>query len=110
MTDRGKGWLIMAGASLLLWSAIFWAWDAFAQMPPRQYRGDARLTVQFTTARNVESLCNMISEGRLRRIEACANEQVMILPDPCGYPGRYAEIVCHEIGHARGWVHQERVG
>jgi len=49
----------------------------------------------------------MITEGRLRNVEACANENVMILPDPCSYPGRYAEVVCHEIGHSLGWVHQE---
>jgi hypothetical protein len=107
LTDRAKGWLIMAAISLAAWGLVFFAVAAFAQMPPRSYRGDVRLTVQFTTARNVESLCGMITGGRLRNVEACANEQVMILPDPCTYPGRYAEVVCHEIGHARGWEHED---
>lgn len=94
------GWAVALLISLSMWALIA---QAFAQMPPRMFRGPVQITVQFTDAQNVESLCGMITEGRLRNVEACANDQVMILPDPCGYPGRYAEVVCHEIGHARGW-------
>ena len=101
------GWTGALLLSLALWAVAF---AAFAQLPPRAFRGPVQITVQFTNAENVESLCGMITNGRLHGVEACANEQVMILPDPCGYPGRYAEIVCHEAGHALGWVHAERVG
>lgn len=98
------GWGVAFMIGLLIWAMIA---SAFAQMPPHQYRGPARLTVQFTSPENVQSLCALITSGRLRNVEACANDTVMILPDPCTYPGRYAEVVCHEIGHARGWVHVE---
>jgi hypothetical protein len=98
------GWTGALLLSLALWAVAF---AAFAQLPPLAYRGPVQITVQFTDAQNVEGLCGMITEGRLRNVEACANEQVMILPDPCTYPGRYAEVVCHEIGHSHGWVHRE---
>lgn len=101
------GWTSAFIVSLFMWFLIA---QAFAQRAPRAYRGPVQITVQFTSAQNVESLCGMITNGRLRNVEACANENVMILPDPCAYPGRYAEVVCHEIGHARGWVHQEAQG
>lgn len=80
--------------SLLAWALIGLA---FAQMPPRAFRGPVQVTVQFTSAANVEGLCGMITEGRLRGVEACANNNVIIAPNPCGYPGRYASIMCHEI-------------
>ena len=101
------GWTGALLLSLALWAVAF---AAFAQLPPRAFRGPVQITVQFTSAENVDGLCRMITEDRLRNREACANEQVMILPDPCTYPGRYAEVVCHEIGHSHGWAHRESVG
>ena len=101
------GWSAAFALGCAIWAVI--ATLALAQMPPRTFRGPVQITVQFTSSENVENLCGMITEGRLRNVEACANEQVMILPDPCNYPGRYAEVVCHEIGHTHGWTHRERV-
>ncbi len=94
------GWAVALLISLSMWALIA---QAFAQMPPRMFRGPVQITVQFASSENVENLCGMITGGRLRNVEACANENVMILPDPCTYPGRYAEVVCHEIGHSHGW-------
>lgn len=109
---KGQRALIGWSTALLLGAAIWLGLYAvaFAQRAPIAYRGPVQITVQFTDAQNVESLCGMITNGRLHGVEACANEQVMILPDPCTYPGRYAEVVCHEIGHSHGWVHRESVG
>ena len=98
---RVIGWVVAFALGCAFWAIV--ASVAFAQMSPRAFRGPVQITVQFTDAQNVESLCGMITEGRLHGVEACANEQVMILPDPCTYPGRYAEVVCHEIGHSHGW-------
>jgi len=99
------GWSVAFLLGCAFWAIV--ASVAFAQRAPQAYRGPIQITVQFTSAQNVESICGMITDGRLRNVEACANENVMILPDPCSYPGRYAEVVCHEIGHSLGWVHQE---
>lgn len=99
------GWTAALLLGAVIWAALYAV--ALAQRAPIAYRGPVQITVQFTDAQNVEGLCGMITEGRLRNVEACANERVMILPDPCTYPGRYAEVVCHEIGHARGWNHTE---
>ena len=102
------GWSVALLMGCAIWAAVYSV--ALAQRAPQAYRGPVQITVQFTDAANVEGLCGMITNGRLHGVEACANERVMILPDPCTYPGRYAEVVCHEIGHSRGWVHVERVG
>lgn len=102
------GWTVAFLIGCAFWALV--ASVAFAQRAPPAFRGPVLIAVQFESAENVEHLCGMISEGRLSNIEACANEQIIILPDPCGYPGRYAEVVCHEIGHAHGWVHRERIG
>jgi hypothetical protein len=99
------GWTVAAIISLAIWVLAYSV--ASAQRAPQMYRGPVQITVQFTNAQNVESLCGMITNGRLHNVEACANERIMILPDPCIYPGRYAEIVCHERGHVLGWVHRE---
>ena len=95
------GWVVAFALGCAFWAIV--ASVALAQMPPRMFRGPVQITVQFTSSENVENLCGMITGGRLRNVEACANENVMILPDPCTYPGRYAEVVCHEIGHSHGW-------
>jgi hypothetical protein len=34
---------------------------------------------------------------------ACANPKTIWMPDPCQFSGAYAELMCHELGHVRGW-------
>lgn len=90
--------------SLALWAGIaYCSQQAFAQRAPREFRGPISVQVQFESAIGVQAICSIITSGRLQNVEACGNAQRLILPDPCTYPGRYAEVVCHEIGHARGW-------
>lgn len=84
------GFAVCVAISLSLWALIV---AAIAQPMARS----VRVTVQFDSAQNVESLCEMISEGRLRNVSACGNTTTIIAPDPCSYRGRYAEIMCHEI-------------
>lgn len=71
-----------------------------AAAQPRQYRGDATVTVRFANPTDVEGLCAMIGAPNSA---ACANDQIMIVPNPCRYHGYYAEILCHELGHVNGW-------
>jgi hypothetical protein len=39
------------------------------------------------------------------RTNACQIGGMVVAPDPCSFPetDTYAQILCHEIGHANGW-------
>lgn len=70
-------------------------------LPPKQYRGDATLKVDFT--RHASTLCSIVKAepGSI----ACAGigSDWAIMPNPCGWSDPYARMMCHEIGHANGW-------
>ena len=70
------GWTTALLLGCALWAALFTV--ALAQRAPVSYRGPVQITVQFTDAQNVESLCGMITNGRLHSVEACANERVTV--------------------------------
>lgn len=97
--------LYMLIPALVMWALIFWVAGAFGQAPPARYRGDATVTVQFRSPEAARSLCAIITGGRLSNNDACAADNFVIAPDPCAYGGRYAEIMCHEVGHVLGWRH-----
>lgn len=94
MNIPAKGWLMALLIAAALWLLIAAAASATGLV---NLNGDARVMVHFDTPRNVESLCGVISGGRLRNVAACGTTEVIVAPDPCGYPGRYAEILCHEL-------------
>ena len=54
----------------------------------------------------VTAMCDTLGAGRTAI--ACASDTVMVMPEPCLWADRdqYAELVCHELGHVRGWDHQ----
>lgn len=97
MTDRGKGWLILAGVSLVLWVMIFMAFStALAQRAGQSER--VRVMVTFTNFESAEALCSIASAGRLQASYACANPEMIIAPHPCLFRSdAYARILCHEI-------------
>ena len=98
MNIPARYWAIAFAAALVLWFTLFWALSAIAQ--PRSYQHATRVVVQFETPENVASLCAMLG---VENAVACANEQVIIMPNPCLYAGRYPGILCHELGHVNGW-------
>ena len=93
-----RSWAMAFAVALVLWLLIFWVVAAVAQ--PRRYQSAARVMVQFEPQENVQSLCALIGNPNAA---ACANDQVMIVPNPCAYRGYYAELMCHELGHVNGW-------
>jgi hypothetical protein len=71
-------------------------------LPPKEYRGDAKVTVHFT--RHAEVLCKIIkADGRPI---ACApiGGDLIIAPNPCDWKSdAWARLMCHEKGHSLGW-------
>lgn len=101
----------MVKAAVLIPLLAFGWTDA---MPPKEYRGEAEATVFFLDAGAVHALCApAVGAGPGVRVYACAGDgkdgkAVILLPDPCPYGEigeRYAQIACHEKGHALGWRH-----
>lgn len=82
-------------------------------MPPIRFRGDAGIPkVQFAKGLQVSSLCKIdLLTGQ--EVMACTflapdtmKPNRMVLPNPCQpqFRGeRFAELACHELGHANGW-------
>lgn len=73
------------------------------ERPPPQYHADRNSMVTFTT--DPDAACRPLSRPTDRRIPACEYYGALIVPNPCGQTGAYADLLCHELGHANGWVH-----
>lgn len=72
--------------------------------PPVAYQGDTLgATVSFVS--NVNLFCG-IKPAPGFILEACQPAKVVIMPNPCGdeFLGQsFARIMCHELGHLKGW-------
>lgn len=75
--------------------------------PPVRFRGDTTALVMFVS--DVETACR---KAGLKRVEGTVTEgcsvlggerPVIIIPNGCKKPGKYADNICHEIGHVNGW-------
>lgn len=83
------------------------------KMPPEFYRkGAAYATTFFLNTEQVQELCDKGVKEKGNVAFACSGAQndrkVIILPNPCPYGAkgeRYAELVCHEVAHVKGWRH-----
>ncbi len=87
------------------------SWRGRLLRPLAEYRNDTRAMVHFTQA--AAQQCNEIFD--LAGVDACARIGVgeVWMPNPCSayWRGdRYADLMCHEIGHTNGWpaTHPER--
>lgn len=71
--------------------------------PPERYDQDEGATVVFVNPRLIASLCGAPPKGMI--VEACEDEDRIILPNPCGFPktDEYARLACHEKAHRSGW-------
>lgn len=92
--------LILSLVGLCMWACAFYA---LADGPPRSRRADNNARA-FFIASDAEREERCRQYGAPAGSYACANPNMMILPNPCTYAGDpFAEIVCHELGHVNGW-------
>ena len=74
------------------------------ERPPPQFQGDRSVTITFVA--DADAACRKIKpDAHSGEIYGCAIYSALILPNPCGQTGAYADLVCHELGHANGWRH-----
>lgn len=70
-------------------------------LPPVEMRGDARVIVEFINPQMMEVVCGEWTT-------ACTHNGVIRMPNPCKLLDfRYANLMCHELGHVMGWTHPE---
>jgi hypothetical protein len=79
-----------------------------AWQPPARYRTLDTINTKIRFVQDTDSFegCNAYgSYGTL----ACTTrkDKVMIMPNPCQYEEDYAQLLCHELGHVRGWQHDD---
>tara|TARA_R100000951_G_scaffold13711_2_gene10787 strand:+ start:532 stop:927 length:396 start_codon:yes stop_codon:yes gene_type:complete len=75
------------------------------ERPPEQYQGPALVEVQFLPTAEVNRQCvEVVGRHMLAGYWlGCAYiEGRIFMPDPCEYNGYYAQLLCHELGHAQG--------
>ncbi len=78
--------------------------------PAGRYRGDAAIWVEFVDAEKIGLRCaerGAVAFGQpTLNALSCSNSAMMTLPNPCSVVdgGWYADLLCHEMGHANGWA------
>jgi hypothetical protein len=92
---------------MLLNLLVALAMGYFAPLPPLEYRVDYTVaSIGFTQEETVDIKCGGDGNPLNGQIMACAevNGERMIMPHPCLYEDdQYARLLCHELGHIRGW-------
>lgn len=81
--------------------------DTYSPVPiPRlKYRGMSKIEVPIIFVQDADSPegCGLYDTTG---VIACSppNPRKIVMPNPCQYPEQdYARVLCHELGHARGW-------
>ena len=71
--------------------------------PPTRFQGDNAAAVLFVAPGLIDQLCGKAPAGY--KTEACQEGEVMVLPNPCGFPhdDDFARLSCHELGHRNLW-------
>lgn len=86
--------------------ALFVAGEqASHDMPPVEFRGNARVEIQFVDSANLSSSCG--GGASLKMGCRSTRDGVIYMPNPCELVEqnqRYADVLCHELGHANGWA------
>lgn len=84
--------------------------------PPVDYQADVSVQVEFLHPARVGTRCAergvSLFGMPMPNAMACANTKLMTLPNPCDTVtgGWYAEVLCREIAHTRGWEADEPEG
>lgn len=75
--------------------------------PPVAYQKDVTVQVEFASRQAMQVSCQRLfgQPPTGSAIEACNTGSKIVMPNPCTFPkeDRYAQLLCHEIGHANGW-------
>ena len=96
----------MRQASVLLFVALAACEPAGrVSRPPPEFQGDRHSMVTFTS--DPDAACRGIStHAGDARILGCEFHSALVVLNPCGVAGAYADLLCHELGHANGWSHE----
>lgn len=106
MTYRLFGYALALAMSALLWCGLIslggCATTPYFIRPPGPYnRGEAVVTLTVSHQQAITHHCT--AQGLTPAAIACANPRALWMPDPCQFGGAYADLMCHELGHVRGW-------
>lgn len=72
-------------------------------MPPSRMQGDAFVAVRFGPLAKIPTRCDAGPHTDGCEIQTGHRIPMLELPNPCDTAESYAQLVCHEIGHAHGW-------
>ncbi len=100
---------LLASGSLAITGCMSLAAIEPVRAPPAGYQADVTVQVEFLHPARVGARCAergvSLFGMPMPNAMACANTKLMTLPNPCDTVtgGWYAEALCREIGHSRGW-------
>lgn len=90
-----------------------WLQKNWVERPAPEWRAPLRegVPVVFLPEAEVQGTCDIPVEPG-RTVMGCNRimpdgVRKIIMPDPCKYPGKYAELMCHEMAHSNGWRHHQ---
>lgn len=94
----------LKAALLALIGVVITACGPQVERPPSELQADRHSMVTFTS--DPDAACRGISTHKGEaRILGCEFHSALVVPNPCGVSGAYADLLCHELGHANGWNH-----
>lgn len=101
--------IIILIAVIISWAPFvaLWLWLkpsgglSMRDMPPKEYRGDARMHIHFT--RHSEVLCAIVKADPGAIACAGIGGDWAIAPNPCDWRDGFAILLCHEKGHNLGY-------
>lgn len=90
------GTLTILATCLPFWVGVIGCASTYAPRPPARFTGNGEFKVQVVAQPSVAC--------RDRASTGCFGLGWIILPNPCDWPAEtYAQLFCHEKGHALGW-------
>jgi hypothetical protein len=73
-------------------------------MPPTRFQGEATVSVHFIPKASVDHACRDPDAPWFVTVQGCYEPGLITISNPCEWPGdKYAQLLCHEKGHALGW-------
>lgn len=71
-------------------------------LPPLKWQGLSEVSAKVTFLRDANLGCP--GEGVIACTYYQRTPNEIVMPNPCQYPeDDYARVLCHELGHVRGW-------